>query len=143
GRIIFSASPDCFLIAVALSPILRAEHPAVSLHHIEVRILSPRQVGFELRCAARRFSSCSCVAVRCLVRSRNDCTAPKPARRLLIFCSTSCANRASVVGNGALMLRRLRLQVLQSSPPPAPYGLRGVAVVAARWCAATQRGAAT
>ena len=28
------------------------------------------------------------------------------------------------------MLRRLRLQGLQSSPPPAPYGLRGVAVVA-------------
>ena len=25
---------------------------------------------------------------------------------------------------------------LHSSPPPAPYGLRGVAVVAAQWCAA-------
>jgi hypothetical protein len=36
---------------------LRAAHPAVSLHHIEVRILSPRQVGFELRCAGSKFSS--------------------------------------------------------------------------------------
>src|ERR1700720_1540302 len=61
-------------------------------------------------------------------------------RRLFIFCSTSCANRASVVGNGALMPRPFRLH---SSPPPAPYGLRGVAVVAAQWCAATQRGATT
>src|ERR1700732_428423 len=33
----------------------------------------------------------------------------KPARRLLTFRSTSCASRASVVGNGALMLKRLRL----------------------------------
>ena len=49
-------------------------------------------------------AAASCVAVRCLVRSRNDCTAPKPARRLLIFYSTSCANRASVVGNRAVML---------------------------------------
>jgi hypothetical protein len=32
-------------------------HRAVSLHHIEVRILSPRQVGFELRCAESKFSS--------------------------------------------------------------------------------------
>jgi hypothetical protein len=32
---------------------------------------------------------------------------------LFIFCSTSCANRASVVGNGALMPRPFRLH---SSP---------------------------
>src|SRR5580700_4051495 len=49
--------PDCFLIAVALSPILRAAHRAVSLHPIEVRIFSPGQVGFELRCAGRKFYS--------------------------------------------------------------------------------------
>src|SRR5580704_3679300 len=132
GRMIFSVRLDCFLTAVAVSPTLGAAPQAISLRHIEFRILPPRQVRFELRCAGRSFTAAGCVAVRCLVRSRNDCTAPKPARRLLIFCSTSCANRASVVGNGALMLRRLRLQGLQSSPPPAPYGLRGVAVVAAR-----------
>jgi hypothetical protein len=34
------------------------EGRSVSLHHIEVRIFSPRQVEFELRCAGRRFNSC-------------------------------------------------------------------------------------
>jgi hypothetical protein len=56
-RMIFSARAGRFLTALALSPILRAAHPAVSLHHIEVRIVSPRQVEFELRCAGRKFSS--------------------------------------------------------------------------------------
>jgi hypothetical protein len=57
-RMIFSARAGPFLTAVAFSLTLRAAHRAVSLRHIEVRIFSPRQVGFELRCAGRRFSSC-------------------------------------------------------------------------------------
>jgi hypothetical protein len=38
-----------FLTAVAVSPTLRTAHRAVALHHIKVRIISPRQVGYELR----------------------------------------------------------------------------------------------
>jgi hypothetical protein len=56
--------------------------------------------------------------VQCLVRSKNDCAALKPARRLLTFRSTSCANRASVVTHEA--------RPPGSSPPPAPLCLRGV-----------------
>jgi hypothetical protein len=45
-------SVTAVLTAVAFSPTLRAAHRAVSLHHIEVRILSPAQIRFELRCAS-------------------------------------------------------------------------------------------
>jgi hypothetical protein len=46
---IFSVRLDCFLTAVAVSPTLGAAPQAISLRHIEVRILPPRQVGFEVR----------------------------------------------------------------------------------------------
>jgi hypothetical protein len=54
---IFSVGLDRFLTAVAVSPTLRTAHRAVAPHHIKVRILSPRQVGYELRWAASGFSS--------------------------------------------------------------------------------------
>jgi hypothetical protein len=92
---IFSVGTGPLLTAVAFSPTLRAAHRAVSLRHIEVRILSPRQVGYELRWAGSGFGSFKLPLGAML-------EALKPARRLLIFCSTSCANRASVVATESL-----------------------------------------
>jgi hypothetical protein len=72
---IFSVGLDRFLTAVAVSPTLRTAHRAVAPHHIKVRILSPRQVGYELRWAASEFSSFKLPSVQCLRRSNQpeDC----------------------------------------------------------------------
>ena len=48
-------------------------------------------------------------SVPSFVRSSIDRAGPKQAGGLLTFRSTSCANRASVVGNGAPMLIGSRL----------------------------------
>jgi hypothetical protein len=72
------------------------------LHHIEVRILSPRQVGFELRCAGReKFSSFKLRRAAMLERQ----TSQKIAHYLLDFlCKQSVSG-----GNGAPVLIGSRL----------------------------------
>jgi hypothetical protein len=78
GRMIFSVGLDRFLTAVAVSPTLRTAHRAVAPYHIKVRILSPRQVGYELRWAGSGFSGFKLHLGAML-------EALKPARRLLTF----------------------------------------------------------
>jgi hypothetical protein len=75
---IFSVGLDRFLTAVAVSPTLRTAHRAVAPYHIKVRILSPRQVGYELRWAGSGFSGFKLHLGAML-------EALKPARRLLTF----------------------------------------------------------
>jgi hypothetical protein len=62
---IFSVGLDRFLTAVAVSPTLRTADRAVSPHHIKVRILSPRQVGY-----AALFVTSPCRASASRSRSR-------------------------------------------------------------------------
>src|SRR5205807_6484479 len=62
-------------------------------------------------------------------RSKDDPAVAKPATPLLSLRWTLRAKRACVVITGTEPDR------LSSSPPPAPMGLRGVWVVAARCCA--------
>src|SRR5580704_9140375 len=73
---IFSVGLDRFLSAVAVSPTLRTAHRAVAPHHVKVRILSPGQVGYELRWAGVDSAASSCTSVQCLRRSNQpeDCS---------------------------------------------------------------------
>jgi hypothetical protein len=61
---------------VAVSPTLRNARRAVAPHHIKVRILSPRQVGYELRWEGVDSAASSCTSVQCLRRSNQpeDCS---------------------------------------------------------------------
>src|SRR5215831_21394387 len=70
-------------------------------------------------------------------RSRDDPAAANPATPLLTLRWTFSAKRACVVIPDSEPDR------LDSSPPPAPMGLRGVSAVAARRCAGTSDGSFT
>jgi hypothetical protein len=113
----------------------RGADSSTSFLHIsetEVRILSPRQVGFELRCAGREFYSFSCALAQCVVRSRNDHATLKTSQKIAHFLLDFLCKQSVCGGQRSPHAERLRLQGPQSSPPPAPLCLRGVAVVAAR-----------
>ena len=128
GRIIFSARAGLF--PDRSRPLAHVASGAVSLRHIEVRIFSRRQVGFELRCAGRRFSSFKPHLGAMLGRSRNDCGA-KTSQKIAHFLLDFLCKQSVSGGQRSPHAERLRLQGPQSSPPPAPLCLRGVAVVAA------------
>src|SRR5580704_6325975 len=75
---IFSVGLDRFLTAVAVSPTLRTAHRAVAPHHIKVRILSPRQVGYELRWAEGYERQLSALGRRVVLRRHGDSSLTSP-----------------------------------------------------------------
>jgi hypothetical protein len=80
-RMIFSVGRDPLLTAIALSSHCELRTGTASLRHIEVRILPPGQIRFELRYAGRRFSSIQ-AALRCNYRAANQPEYCGPARHV-------------------------------------------------------------
>ena len=107
--------------------------------HRDYSRLSCGDGGYAARAECQDLSRDACADVgqslrwqelpRFSARSKDDPAVAKPATPLLSLRWTLRAKRACVVITGTEPDR------LSSSPPPAPMGLRGVWVVAARCCA--------
>ena len=64
-----------------------------------------------------------------LVRSRNDRAAPQMSKRIAHFPLDIVRKQSVSGGQWRAEVRSFQMETPSSSPPPAPVGLRGVAVV--------------